>query len=67
MVDLEVRSLSFSYGKTPILRDINFTMTEGELLGMLGPNGAGKSTLFRCILGREKNHTGKVLLDGQGI
>ena len=42
-------------------------MQEAELLGLLGPNGAGKSTLFRCILGLEKNHTGKVFLDGQSI
>jgi iron complex transport system ATP-binding protein len=64
---LEVRDLSFSYGTTPILQNISFTMQRGELLGLLGPNGAGKSTLFRCILGLEKNHTGKVFLDGRGI
>jgi iron complex transport system ATP-binding protein len=66
-VNLEVRDLSFSYGSTPILRDINFTLQGGELLGLLGPNGAGKSTLFRCILALEKQYTGKALLDGRDI
>ncbi|GHV75233.1 ABC transporter [Spirochaetia bacterium] len=67
MVNLEVQSLSFSYGTTAILRDISFTMQGGELLGMLGKNGAGKSTLFRCVLGLEHAHTGKVFLDGRDI
>jgi iron complex transport system ATP-binding protein len=66
-VTLEVRDLSFSYGSTPILRNISFTARGGELLGLLGPNGAGKSTLFRCILALEKNHTGTALLDGRDI
>jgi iron complex transport system ATP-binding protein len=64
-VSLEVQDLGFSYGPTPILHDISFTAQGGEFLGLLGPNGAGKSTLFRCILGLEKNYTGKVLLDGR--
>ncbi|MDR1955679.1 MAG: ABC transporter ATP-binding protein, partial [Treponema sp.] len=64
---LEVRNLSFAYGKHRVLQDVGFTVQPGELLGMLGPNGAGKSTLFRCILGLEKNHTGQVLLEGKGI
>jgi iron complex transport system ATP-binding protein len=66
-VSLEVRDLSFSYGDRRVLQDVGFRLGAGELLGMLGPNGAGKSTLFRCILGLEKKHTGKILLNGEDI
>jgi iron complex transport system ATP-binding protein len=67
MLNLEVKKLCFSYGSNEVLRDIAFTIGEGELVGMLGPNGAGKSTLFRCILGLEKNYSGEIFLDGQPI
>jgi iron complex transport system ATP-binding protein len=64
---LEARRLGFSYGDRVILRDIDFSLYGGELLGLLGPNGVGKSTLFRCILGLEKRYSGQVLLDGGDI
>jgi iron complex transport system ATP-binding protein len=64
---LEVRDLSFAYGDHTVLRNISFGLEEGKFLGMLGPNGVGKSTLFRCILGLEKKHTGKILVAGEGI
>jgi iron complex transport system ATP-binding protein len=59
--------MGFAYGERVILRDIAFTLTAGELLGLLGPNGVGKSTLFRCILGLEKGYSGMVLLEGGNI
>lgn len=64
-MNLEVKNLSFSYGKRQILCDISLSAREGEVLTILGANGAGKTTLFRCILGLLKNHTGEVLLDGE--
>jgi iron complex transport system ATP-binding protein len=67
MVNLEASGLCFSYGNHEVLRDISFSMNDGELVGMLGANGAGKSTLFRCILGLEKNYRGKIHLDGQPL
>jgi iron complex transport system ATP-binding protein len=63
---LEVQDLSFAYGDHTVLRDISFCLEEGKFLGMLGPNGAGKSTLFRCILGLEKKHSGKIMINGEG-
>jgi iron complex transport system ATP-binding protein len=66
-VNVEVRKLSFSYGRNEVLRDIDFRVGDGELVGMLGPNGAGKSTLFRCLLGLEKNYTGTILLNGEPV
>jgi iron complex transport system ATP-binding protein len=64
---MEVRDLGFAYGDHVVLRDISFGLEEGKLLGMLGPNGAGKTTLFRCILGLEKKHSGKIRLAGEEI
>ena len=59
-MSLSVRHLHFSYGKQDILRDVNFTARQGELLAVLGANGVGKSTLFRCILGSLPNYSGVI-------
>ena len=60
-MSLSVQSLSFSYGRHEVLRDISFTGADGELLAVLGPNGAGKTTLFKCIMGLEPRYTGRIL------
>jgi len=46
---IEVRNFSFRLGKKQILRDVSFTVAEGEYLSIVGPNGAGKTTLLKCI------------------
>ncbi|MEM0350730.1 MAG: metal ABC transporter ATP-binding protein [Archaeoglobaceae archaeon] len=48
---IEVKNLSFSYGRRRILERISFEIKEGEFVAILGPNGAGKTTLLKCILG----------------
>ncbi len=55
----EVRKLSFSYGDTTVLHDINFCVHEGEKIAVVGLSGCGKTTLFRLLSGLytpEKNH-----------
>jgi iron complex transport system ATP-binding protein len=64
---IKIEHLSFSYGETPILKDINFSAEQGKLVALIGPNGAGKSTLFKCILKFLKGYDGRVLLDGQDM
>lgn len=64
---VEVKNLSFSYGREPVLRDISFSAKEGEFLSVLGPNGVGKSTLFRCMLGLLKPDSGKVFANGLDV
>lgn len=64
---LKVSNLSFSYGSTEVLRDINFTIENGEFVGILGNNGSGKSTLLKVIISELKNFTGKVELFGKDI
>ena len=46
---IEVSHVSKSYGKVQALRDVSFSVKQGELFGLIGPDGAGKSTLFRIL------------------
>ncbi len=48
---VEMRGVSFSYGRTRVLEEVDLTVERGEFLGVLGPNGAGKTTLLRLLLG----------------
>ncbi len=65
---LKIQHLDFSYtsGK-PVLQDINFAVTKGEMLGIVGKNGAGKSTLSNLICGFMEPDSGKILLNGEDI
>lgn len=47
---LEVRDLSVSFGKEEVLKDISFSVNEGDFLAVIGPNGAGKTVLFRALM-----------------
>ncbi|MEP0211613.1 MAG: ABC transporter ATP-binding protein [Cellulophaga sp.] len=48
---LHVNNISFSYNTTPVLKNIDFTVNEGEYLAVLGESGSGKSTLLKIIYG----------------
>lgn len=48
---LEFTGVSLGYGRKVIVRDVSFTVEEGDFFGMVGPNGAGKTTILRAILG----------------
>lgn len=47
---LQISNLSFSYGKNEILREINFSIWNNEIVGLVGPNGSGKTTLIKNII-----------------
>ena len=64
---ITVNALQFSYTRTPFLRDIQFDVRDGEILGFLGPSGAGKSTLQKILIGMLKNYTGSVQVDGREV
>ena len=48
---LEVRNLSVRFGRSPILKDLSFTVRRATSLAIVGPNGSGKTVLFRALLG----------------
>lgn len=62
---LEVKNLRKSFNKRLILRDISFTLKDGQILTIVGPSGAGKTTLLRIIAGLETKDSGQILLDGK--
>lgn len=64
---LEVRHLGKQYGGQRVLRDINFSLQEGQVLGIIGPNGAGKTTLFNIIAGWISPSEGEVVWRGENI
>jgi len=66
-MSIEVKNVSFSYDKRPVLREVCFQAVPGEMLCVLGPNGVGKSTLFNCILGILKPQSGDIMLEGQDV
>jgi zinc transport system ATP-binding protein len=63
MKALEVSDVSISYNDNLAIDKVNFSVDEGDLLGIVGPNGAGKTTLFRAILGLQ-NYVGVIKLFG---
>lgn len=64
---IEVKNISFSYGKVEVLKDISFAAEPGDCVGILGNNGAGKSTLVTCINRIRKPASGSVHIDGSDV
>ena len=65
---LEVKNLHFQYNrKRKILKDINFTIREGEMVSIVGTNGAGKSTLAKVICGFVTETEGEILFKGESL
>tara|TARA_Y100000766_G_scaffold21956_1_gene15245 strand:- start:25 stop:918 length:894 start_codon:yes stop_codon:yes gene_type:complete len=60
---IKVENLRFGYPKNEVLKGINLTISDNELVCLLGINGAGKSTLLKCILGILKFQTGRISFD----
>ena len=64
---LEVTGLHKNFGGVQAIRDLNFKLAQGELLGIIGPNGSGKTTAVNLITGFVKPSSGKVLFKGRDI
>ena len=58
---LTVEDLAIGYGEKVLARDINFTLTRGEALGVIGGNGTGKTTFLKTVLGNIRELSGKII------
>ena len=64
---IEFQNVSFAYEKSrPVLRDLSFSIADGESVGLIGANGAGKSTVMKLLLGLLTGE-GKILVDGTEV
>ena len=64
---LEVKNLKKTIGKREIIKNINFSVKEGEIFGFLGPNGAGKTTTIRMLVGLIKPTDGEISICGHNL
>ncbi|UEB34192.1 amino acid ABC transporter ATP-binding protein [Finegoldia magna] len=64
---IELQHLKKSYDGVEVLKDINFTISKGEVLSIIGSSGSGKSTMLRCINLLEKPTGGDILYHGESI
>ena len=64
---IRLNKISVFFGKRKIFEDLNFSLNQGEILGLLGPNGVGKSTIFNIIIGLLKPNYGSIFIDQENI
>ena len=67
MAILEVRGLRKSFGKLEVLKGIDLSLEQGQVLSIIGSSGSGKTTLLRCINLLERPTEGKVLINGETL
>ena len=64
---LEVKSLNTYYGESHILRDVDLTVNNSEMVCLIGRNGVGKTTLLKSLIGLLKPKKGEIILNGNSI
>ena len=64
---IKVEHLKKSFGQLEVLKDISFSLHQGEVLGIIGPSGSGKSTLLRCICQLETVTGGTINISGRNL
>ena len=64
---LECKNLCKSFGKRQILKNVSFSIAQGDILAFIGPNGSGKTTTIKLILGLQRIDSGEVLINGKDI
>ena len=67
MAILEVKQIHKSFGKTEVLKSIDFTLEKGEVLSIIGSSGSGKTTLLRCLNSLEFADAGQIIVSGEVI
>src|SRR3954462_5863798 len=61
---LQIKNITGGYTRNPVLKDVSFSVNEGELVGLIGLNGAGKSTTIKHIIGLMEPHRGEITING---
>lgn len=64
---IQFKHVSKSYGKTPILKDLSFTIPDGQFVVLIGPSGCGKTTTLKTINRLIEPDSGVISIDGQDI
>ena len=64
---IEIKNLHKSFHKREVLKGIDLTINEGEVVCIIGPSGSGKSTLLRCLNRLEESTSGTIIVDGYDI
>ena len=64
---IEIKNLNKHYNNIEAVKNINFTISKGSIVGLLGPNGCGKTTTIGMMLGLIKPSSGTVFINGQNI
>src|ERR1700749_2829586 len=62
---VELREITKLYGAVAALKNVDFRVTEGEVVGLVGDNGAGKSTLMKILAGASEPTSGEIFVDGK--
>lgn len=64
---LEVRNIHKSFGENEVLKGIDFSVNEGEVITIIGSSGSGKSTLLRCLNLLEEPNSGEIFFEGKNV
>ena len=64
---IEMKDVAFAYGDLPILKNINFSIPQGNFAAVMGGSGSGKTTLMRLITGQIRPQSGQVLIEGRDL
>ncbi|HBB05014.1 MAG TPA: sugar ABC transporter ATP-binding protein [Firmicutes bacterium] len=64
---LELRHISKAFGRNRVLKDVNFAVKKGSVIGLMGENGAGKSTMMKILFGIYSKDDGEIVFDGNKV
>ena len=67
MAILEVKNIKKNFGSNQVLKDVSFTLEEGQVLAIIGSSGSGKTTLLRCLNFLETPDSGEILVRGKQL
>ena len=67
MAILEVKNLKKKFGSNLVLKDVSFSLEEGQVLAIIGSSGSGKTTLLRCLNFLETPDSGEIFVNGKQL